>query len=129
MKFFKKFFFHSWKHYIIACVFALALTIFAAFSRKIFSLLFIADSFALAGVITFLIGGLVLVGYFGGFDTLSYGISSFIRKNKKYDDLFDYTEKKKLRRKSGDLTFMPYFTIGIFFLLVSFILAIIAKKI
>lgn len=129
MKFLKKFFLHSWKQYIIASILAIGLTILAIFSRKTFSLLFIADSFAIAGVVTILIGGLVLVGYFGGFDTLGYGMSYFVRKNKKYDDLFDYTEKKKLLRKSGSLTFMPYFIIGILFVIISFVLAIISKKI
>lgn len=128
MKFLRKFILHSWKHYSIACILASVLTILAIFARQTFSLLFIADSFAIAGIVTFLIGGLVLVSYFGGFDTLGYGLSSLVRKNKKYEDLFDYTEKKKILRKSGNLTFMPYFIVGICFLVVSLILTIFSKK-
>ncbi len=122
MSWFKKLFIHSPFHYLIALVVATILFLVALFARKVYSILFIADAFAIGGGVTFLYGGLVLVNYLGAFDTIGYGFSTFLGKKRKYEDLVDYSEKKKESRKLGNFIFMPYFTVGALFLLVSAIL-------
>jgi hypothetical protein len=126
MEKFKNLFLHSPGRYIISFVIALALALIYlnlyGFSTKINYI----NGLFIGGGVTFLIGGLSAVSYYGGFDIIGYGFSTIKKDGKgKYIDLFDYINKKKIERKKMNFPFIPYFTIGFFFVLISFILNIV----
>lgn len=125
MNWIKRVFMHSWQRYLVALCLAIALTLIYLSTRGFHTLIYYIDAFAIAGAIVFLCGALSLIAYFGGFDTIRYGFASFRRGGKaKYEDLYDYSVQKKEERKHGHFTFVPYFTIGGMFLIVSLVLTL-----
>jgi prepilin signal peptidase PulO-like enzyme (type II secretory pathway) len=121
---FKKFFFHSWKKYIIAFVIALAITIVGLVLNGFYLLINYANSVFIAGFSVICIGGFSVVNYLGGYDFISY---SFARRNKDGIKLqySTYIENKETKRKANNLPFGPYFVVGFIFLLVSLIFYLI----
>lgn len=125
MNWIKRVFIHSWLRYLISFCLAIALSMIYLCTRGFQTLIYYIDAFAIAGSIVFLCGALSLIAYFGGFDTIRYGFASFRRAGKaKYEDLYDYSIQKKEERKHGNFTFIPYFTVGAIFLILSFILTL-----
>ena len=123
MNWIKRVFIHSCLRYLIAYCLAVALSVIYLCTRGFQTLIYYIDAFSIAGFIVFLWGALSLIAYFGGFDTIRYGFASFRRGSRsKYEDLYDYSVQKKEERKQGNLTFMPYFTVGIIFIILSFVL-------
>ena len=92
--------------YLITIGTGLAAALYVAFIRCIFSetnpsqiFAILSDSFTVPGVLLTGIGGLMFVSNEGGFDALSYGITSFIdlfrkEKKNKYKTFYDYKEEK-----------------------------------
>lgn len=92
--------------YLITIGTGLAAALYVAFIRGIFSetnpsqiFAILSDSFTVPGVLLTGIGGLMFVSNEGGFDALSYGITSFIdlfrkEKKNKYKTFYDYKEEK-----------------------------------
>ncbi len=92
--------------YLITIGTGLAAALYVALTRNIFSVTnpsqifaILADSFTVPGVVLTGIGGLMFVSNEGGFDALSYGITSFIdlfrkEKKNKYKTFYDYKEEK-----------------------------------
>lgn len=123
MNWIKRVFIHSWLRYLIAFCLAIVLSMIYLCTRGFQTLIYYIDAFTIAGAIVFLCGALSLIAYFGGFDTFRYGVASFRRGSRgKYEDLYDYAIQKKEERKHGNFTFMPYFTVGTIFIILSFIL-------
>ena len=121
MSFLRRFFLHSPKRYITAFLLASGLTILLL-SVKGFDLrIHYMDSLTTAGAVVFLIGLLQLVTYLGAFDTFGYAFSYF-RSNRRYEDLVEYSAAKREKRRVGELTFMPFITVGILFLAVGFLI-------
>ena len=92
--------------YLITIGTGLAAALYVALTRNIFSVTnpsqifaILSDSFTVPGVLLTGIGGLMFVSNEGGFDALSYGITSFIdlfrkEKKNKYKTFYDYKEEK-----------------------------------
>ena len=120
---FKKIFIHSPIRYIIALaiaiIFSLVYLIINGFNYKIFYL----DAFTVAGSIDILVGLLALVTYFGAFDTFGYAFSTF-KKDRRYKDLVEYTDAKKVKRANSQFIFVPYVVVGVIFVLVGLIFLI-----
>ncbi len=63
-----------------------------------------------------------VLNYFGAFDLLAVGFSNMInvhfRKDfdAKYDSVVDYTEGKKIKRKTNRFSFMPYLFVALIYL-------------
>jgi hypothetical protein len=117
---FKKLFLHSPVRYIVAfvisSVIALLYLIINGWNYKIYYL----DAFTTGGMVTVLFGLLVLVSHFGAFDTFAYGFSTF-KRNRRYKDLVEYTDAKRIKRASNHFTFMPYVTVGLLFIIIGLI--------
>ena len=78
------------------------------------------DSFFIAGFALVCIGLLSLVSKEGVFDMFSYQLSKHGRLGKV--SYYDYTEFKKGQRSGTKLTCIPYFTVALLSLIISFIL-------
>lgn len=79
------------------------------------------------GVVLLGIGFFSLLNLFGAFDFMEYGfvsIAQSLRKGsiREYEDLIDYKEKKKAKRKHTTLNFLPYVIFALCFLIASFVI-------
>lgn len=125
MNWIKRVFIHSWQRYLISFCLAIVLSLIYLCTRGFQTLIYYIDAFAIAGAIVFLCGALSLISYFGGFDTIRYGLASFRSGGRaKYEDLYDYSIQKKEERKHGHFTFVPYFIVGAIFIIISLILTL-----
>ncbi|MGN1294919.1 MAG: DUF3899 domain-containing protein [Bacilli bacterium] len=123
----KKLFFHSPIRYIIALVVALVFILIRLISSQGFTeIIAYCDGTFFAGMVLVCVGGLSVVSYYGGFDIFSYNI---MKKKEGVSSLYDYSQIKAERRKNAPPYYMPYFAVGIFFLLISAILLIIIQNI
>lgn len=119
----KRLFFHSPIRYIIALFIAILFVLIRLFtSHGFLELLAYCDGTFIAGMILICLGGLSVVTYFGGFDIFSY---NFSKKKEGASSLYEYSQIKAEKRKNAPLHFVPYFVVGLFFLLISTILLII----
>ena len=119
----RRIFCHSWKQYAAAA--AVAVTISGLFMLK--------DGFALrisyynaltaAGAVTLLLGLLMMTAYFGMFDIFGYSFST-LRSQRRYHDLYEYSEAKREKRRHGDKFFLPWMIVGAAFLLAGLLLRI-----
>lgn len=71
-----------------------------------------------------------LLSYFGTFDFMSFGFYSFgwmfiPKGNRKYKDLYSYSNAKQEKRKNGPKIFIPFGISFTLFLIVSIVLEII----
>ena len=122
--------------YLIILGVGLLLALSIALSNDIFSqselpviLQILADSFTLPAAVFLGMGGLVFVSNEGGFDALSYGITSFadmFRKEKKniYKSFYDYRESRA-DKKHG---FGALLVCGIIFAVLTAIVLLIYAK-
>lgn len=123
MIYMKKLFFHSPIRYIISLIVAIILILIRLITSNGFqNIVAYCDGTFIAGMILICFGGLSVVTFFGGFDIFSY---NFSRKKEGASSLYEYSQIKAEKRKSGPLHFVPYFVVGLFFLLISTILLII----
>ena len=125
MKFLKKVFFHSLHKYIIATILVLVIFIVNLCLNNFKELIHYINGVQIGGAVVFLIGGLSLVSYFGAFDTFGYAFSK-LRRNpeKNYRDMYEFVSVKEEERKDQKFSFMPYFVIGLFFILIGMFLMI-----
>lgn len=121
MRVIKKLFLHSRKHYIISISISIAF-IFAYVALRNFNLFFIPDALKTSGILTALIGLLILTIFYGAFDTFIYAFKVARKgKNREYKDLVEYTDYKRSERKRKELYYMPYISIGLLVLIAGFI--------
>ncbi len=121
MTFFYRFFKQPVVRYLIACGICLAVGLLYLFLHDFVTPLYYVDAFGIGGGVTFCIGMLILVTYFGQFDTISYTASKMSGKQK-YADLVDYAEKRSEKNRKTGWSFAPFITVGIVSVAVSFIL-------
>lgn len=122
----KDIFLHSSGRYIASAIISVIVTFLYLLSYGFDTFLNYCNGLSIGGAVTFLIGGLVMVSYLGGFDTITYGFSTIKKDGKgKYLDLYDYSTKKKEERKTKKLPFIPYFTVGGIVIIISFILSLL----
>ena len=71
---------------------------------------------SLSGMVTFLIGALLMVAHWGAFDMFGYVFSP---GRGKYQDYADYSQKKTEKRNKTGYFFVPFFVVGVVLVLVS----------
>ena len=123
----KRIFFHSKYRYLLSLAFALIgiLCYFLSNDKEIEQpVLSISNSCFIVGFVLVLVGGLSILSNLGAFDIFSY---QFKRKGtgpNKYT-LYDHQQKRIEQSKTKKFYFIPYITVGGFFLIISFIFTII----
>ncbi len=125
MTFLKKLLFHSWTKYVIALGICIVILLVNLILNDFHYLINYINGFQAGGAVTFLIGGLSLVTYLGAFDTFGYGFSK-LRRNpeKSYRDMYEYSNLKYEERRRKQWTFIPYFVVGLVFIIVGLVLSI-----
>ena len=118
MSLFRKLFLHSPLKYIISFIVGGAIAVGVLFIEGFDIKMSYQDAFFIAGAVLVVTGGLSFVTYFGGFDIFVYGFMSF-NPNRRYKDLYEYSEAKKEKRRSKSIPFMPYIVIGVIYIIVS----------
>ncbi len=115
-------FHHSPKHYGIAAGIGV-LTALLVLLRDGFHLrIHYMNALTVAGAVVLLIGLLLLVGYYGAFDTFGYSFSTLGRR--RYDSLYEYSQAKQQERSRGGWLFCPYLITGLVLLLIGLLLGI-----
>lgn len=127
MGFWKKVFFHSPITYIVCfsvcCIISLVYSYFYSFSSAR-----ISESILNSGIMMVFVGILVLCSFYGAFDTFAYGFQSLrSKKNRKYEDLVQYTRIKGEERSKKSLPYVPFMVVGLLFVIVGIILSFIIK--
>lgn len=116
----------SWKRYAAALILNAAITLFVLYIRGGGLKIYYVDAFSVAGSVSILLGLLFWVTSAGAFDMVGYGFSSF-RGTGKYKDLYDYSVRKREKRKRQGKTFLPYIFVGIGFVGISFLISVLWK--
>ena len=114
----KKIFLQSPGHYAAALIVAVLAGVFryATLPEGVGVRYALYEIFSVSGYVTFLIGGLVTVAYFGAFDLFGYVFSPGRRKYRNYAQ---YSEVKTQERGRDGYYFVPYFVVGILVVLIS----------
>ena len=126
MYFLRKIFLHSPGHYLAALIVAIAMGIFRFVTLPgwISTRFVWYEIFSVSGFMTFMIGALLTVAYFGAFDLFGYVFSpGRIGKQRKYKDYADYSQKKAEKRANSGYFFVPYYVVGVLVMLVSNVFA------
>lgn len=127
MEWFSNIFLHSWKKYVVSGCVSLVAVVVLVLLRGYNTVVSYCDACFVVGFTLICIGGLSVLAYHGAYDTFGYSANTITRKKdqvKQYEDLHDYVEKKKEKRKGKKYNSVPYFVIGIFWLIISIILFI-----
>lgn len=122
MYFLKKIFVHSPGHYIAALILAVAVGAFrfSTLPEGISARFTWYEILSVSGYVTFLIGALLTVSYFGAFDIFGYAFSTFrAAEKRKYKDYVQYSQQKAEKRSRGKYYFVPYYVVGIAVVLIS----------
>lgn len=139
MQFLKKTFIHSPGHYIAALILAVMVgafrfatllegiddqlawyeTLAASGMEGIDPRFAWYEILSVSGYVTFLIGALLTVAYFGAFDLFSYAFTP--NRTGKYRNYTDYSQKKAEKRARGNYYFVPYYVVGIAVVLISYL--------
>ena len=119
---FKKALFHSPGHYAVALVIAVAVGLFrySTLPEGLNIGYVCYEVLSVAGYVTFLVGGLMTVSYFGAFDLFGFVFTPRGQNGKKkYKNYTDYTEKKTENRVREGYFFVPYLVVGVVIVLIS----------
>lgn len=122
----RKALFHSPGHYIVALVIAVAVGLFrfSTLPEGMSPWYVCYEVLSVSGYVTFLIGGLMTVSYFGAFDLFGFVFTPRGQNGKKkYKNYTEYTEKKSEDRVREGYFFVPYFAVGIVIVLISWFFA------
>ena len=118
-----RFFRHPLKQYAAAAAAAVLVT-FLVLLRDGFTLrISYYNALTTAGGATLLLGLLLAAGFFGAFDIFGYSFST-LRRQRRYHDLYDYSEAKREKRRHTDRYFVPWLIVGAVFLLSGLLLRI-----
>lgn len=122
----RKFFLHSPGHYIGAALVVAAVTAFRMFMLPVGVAARFAwyDSLSVAGGVTFFVGALLTVAYFGAFNLFGYVFSpGRLGEHRKYKSFAHYCQIQEENRARQAYYFVPYYVVGIGVLLFSLLLA------
>ena len=75
-----------------------------------------ADALTVGGAVLVFVGLLGLVAHGGAFDFFGYSFSTL--GNRRYKDMYAYSQAKRESRSHGGWTFMPFLTVGAAYLLI-----------
>ncbi len=118
----RRLFFNPPRKYLISLALGALLAALVLWLRGGFLPLFWADALETAGAVLILLGLLGLVAHLGAFDTMGYAFSTF-RSQRRYKDLYSYSEAKKESRSHASWGFMAPIATGAVFLIAGLILA------
>ena len=98
----RKIFLSHPRGYIAGGIISTAMFLLCLFIKNNYKLIGFIDAIGYSFLFTFFISLLVLVTYWGAFDTLSYGLYYvFNHKSQKYESLSNYCDVKNLSRKKS----------------------------
>lgn len=127
MSFWKKVFFHSPVKYGVAAGLSIIVTLVNLYLYE-FAKYRIGESIINSGIIITLIGLLILCAFYGAFDTFAYAFNSMRnRKNRKYEDLVEYSQIKTEQRRGKSLPYMPFIVVGIIVIIIGIIVTLLIK--
>lgn len=120
----KKTFVHSPGHYVGALLLALAVFLFRRWNlpEEVGTAFALYDCLSVAGGVTFLVGALFTVTYFGAFDLFGYVFGRSFEK-KSYKSYAHYANEKQEKRSREQYYFVPYYVVGVLVFLVSLLFA------
>lgn len=120
----KKFFLHSPGHYVASLILAVAVFLFRWYnlSETVGIGFAVYDCLSVAGGVTFLVGALFTVSYFGAFDLFAYVFARAFEK-KHYKSYAHYANEKEEKRGRERYYFVPYLVVGTVVFLLSLLLA------
>ena len=121
MSFLRKYILHSPVHYGIALGLNVFFVVLVLFLRGFDYLIYYVDAFGVAGGISVFFGLLLLLTSLGAFTTFGYSFST-LRGERRYKDLYEYTEAKREKQAKQQKTYIPYILVGVVFLIISQIL-------
>ena len=113
----------SWKKYAGAFVLNVVITLFVLLIKGFDLKIYYVDAFSVAGAVSILLGLLFWIASAGAFDTISYGFSTF-RAEKRYQDLYEYTLRKKEKRSRNKKSFLSYIAVGALFVAISLLIPV-----
>ena len=118
----KKIFGQSIWNYVAAVVLAVAVGVFrfVMLPKGVDVRFMWSEILSVSGIVTFLIGALLLVAHLGAFDLFGYVFSPGRQKYKNYTD---YSQQKEQSRAKGGYFFVPYFVVGVIIALISWIIS------
>ncbi len=123
MSVFSRIFRHPWKQYAAAAGVAVTITFLSLIKDGFVLRISYYNALTMAGAVTLLLGLLLLTAYLGAFDIFGYSFST-LRSQRRYRDLYEYTEAKKEKRRRGDRFFLPWVIVGTGFLITGLLLRI-----
>lgn len=112
---------HSLKQYVIATAVSVVITVLSLLRDGFALRISYYNALTTAGAVTLLLGLLMIAGYFGAFDIFGYSFSTF-RRQRRFHDLYSYSEAKREKRRHGDKYFAPWLIVGVGFLLLGLVL-------
>lgn len=122
----KKALFQSPGHYLAALILAVAVGAFrySTLPEGIDVRFACYEILSVSGYVTFLIGALLTVSYFGAFDLFGYVFSpGRSGEHRRYKDYVHYTQQKTEKRARGGYFFVPYYVVGVAVVLISYLFA------
>lgn len=109
----RRWFFHSPGRYIAAFIICAVVAAFMLVTGdRGYSQNAWANALQTGGAVCFFFGLLVMVTFYGSFETFGYGVSALTGR-KKYKDLYEYVKAKEEKRKTHKLIFNPYLLSGL----------------
>ena len=108
----RKVFVHSPWHYLTALVLSIAVMLFRRWSlpAEVGTAFAMYECFSVAGGVTFLVGALLTVAYFGAFKLFGYVFSpGRVGEHRKYKNYAHYCHVQEENRARQDYYFVPYY--------------------
>lgn len=109
-------FVHPPKTWLIAVLVPLVLSIGILLIKGFDLPICYVDALSVSGALIIGYGVLSLLSFLGAFDTFGYGFSTFRGANRKYSDLYEYSQARQAKRSGAEWTFVPYIMTGVLFL-------------
>ena len=120
----RKIFVHSPGHYVAAAILAAAVFLFRWMNlpEEVGTAFAVYECLSVSGGVTFLVGALFTVTYFGAFELFTYVFAKGGGK-KKYKNYAQYANEQEEKRGREAFYFVPYMAVGVVVFLISFLLA------
>ncbi|MDE6947732.1 MAG: DUF3899 domain-containing protein [Anaeroplasmataceae bacterium] len=118
---FKTIFLHSWIKYLSCVIYGIVIIVVYNSFREWSKLVNYIDAIFIAGFSLVCIGGLSIVNNLGTFDIFTH---MFVRskENQPKPSLYEYSNSKKEKRYKNRFYCIPYFVLGVLYIIISVIL-------
>lgn len=122
----RKIFFQTPWHYAIAAGVAAVVAVFRciALPQGLDLRYVVYEVLSVSGSVTFLVGALLAVAYFGAFDLFGYVFApGRTDEGRQFKNYAEYAKAKENKRYRNGYYFVPYFVVGVLVFLLSFLFA------